>query len=232
MSTTFSLYPFTKEAYEIPLASWHLRESNNDNLKFCIAYLVVAFRIYFSNFLPDSFIALYIVTCHDIHEVLSFHLRKFEKSKMFSVRKSFAFLDNYQDILNNFHAFESSFSILICIAFTTKIPSLLISVFLAHKAQDYAVFIYTAFLSFSYITIIFYIASKVPETDNYAKEINLEILERMLLLTTKAPPSNIWRLHTSPPFTLTAWKFFSFTRDSYLSCVGTLVTYTLLMVNL
>ena len=228
-------HPFTKGRYETLLSSWHFKESNNENLKICIACLLVAFRCFFITFLPDSVIALYIITCHDIQTILSFHLRKYKKNKILSVRRLLTFLDSYQEILVNFHAFESSFCFLICLAFTTKITSLLTNVLLLNKFPDNTVFIYRAFMSFSCITIIFYIASKVAETDKHAKEINLQMLERMLFITAEFPFSNafsIWRLNTSPPFTLTVWNFFSFTRHTYLNCIGALVTYTLLLVNL
>ena len=84
------------------------------------------------------------------------------------------------------------------------------------------------------ITVITFVASKVCETDKMAKMTNLQNLECLLKIEKNlhlGEVLNVWKLNNSPPFTLTAWGFFNFSKGLYLHTIHIVITYSLLIIN-
>lgn len=78
-------------------------------------------------------------------------------------------------------------------------------------------------------------ASSVYEADKIAKRSNFTILRSLSNKVTKQTKQNVEILSQMclfPPFALTGWNFFQFTRGFYLTALGCFVTYSLLIINL
>lgn len=78
-------------------------------------------------------------------------------------------------------------------------------------------------------------ASSVYEADKIAKKSNFTILRSLSNKDSKQTKESVEILSQMclfPPFALTGWNFFQFTRGFYLTAVGCFVSYSLLIINL
>lgn len=235
LTVAFILYPFSQNHYDKFISKFFYRDLKSKNLKYFILYAGTIVHHSFMILFPNTFITMYIIACHDIKVILDSHIKQLEMYLVIYNKKIIKILSDYQNILSGIQAFESTFNTLIFVCFISKITTLLASVLLSATHGQGIFSCYIIIVNFMFITIIFQAASSVSKYDTFANYLNLKSLERIFLTNTHIPLSNlitIWRLNNSPAFTLTAWEFFCFTRDSYLCCLGSLITYILLLKNL
>lgn len=93
------------------------------------------------------------------------------------------------------------------------------------------------FLIFNFIlfSATIFNASSVYEADKIAKKSNFAILRSLSVKNSKQTKESIEILSQMclfPPFALTGWNFFQFTRGFCLTSLGCFVTYSLLIINL
>lgn len=228
------LYPYSEKRYDYLIFSFYSSYLNSKTLKHFVLYIDTFVHEYFHHLLPNSLIILYIITCHDIAVILSSHVKRLEMDSLVCTKRLFKLFNDYQNILSSIQAFESTFNMLIFVSFISKITTLFTSIVLSASYFSLMFVSFNIIVNFAYITLIFEAAESISEYDKIAKEFSLKILEKMLTNTHVSISKifTIWRSNNSPAFTLTAWRFFSFTRESYLSCLGTIITYSLLIKNL
>ncbi|GFU47333.1 uncharacterized protein NPIL_82141 [Nephila pilipes] len=89
-----------------------------------------------------------------------------------------------------------------------------------------------ALLSFLFVAVA---ASSVHEASKNAKDIQQRMTKRILASEENNNNKDIFLLlvsNDSPPLILTAWGFFPFNRGLIFSAIGTVLTYSLLMMHI
>ncbi|GBM31894.1 hypothetical protein AVEN_219780-1 [Araneus ventricosus] len=87
-------------------------------------------------------------------------------------------------------------------------------------------------LSFLCITLA---ASRVGDATKNAKRVQEKMLQRALPLAQRADREELLLLFAtqkSPTFTLTAWGFFTFTKGLILPAIGSISTFSLLILQM
>lgn len=95
--------------------------------------------------------------------------------------------------------------------------------------------IFYLIFNFIFFSATAFNASSVYEADKIAKKSNFTILRSLSNNDSKQTKQSIEILSQMclfPPFALTGWDFFQFTRGFYLTALGCFVTYSLLIINL
>lgn len=226
----FRLYSLNDEKCTQLMEKLFLEKLHNRNIKLFLTIVFIVGSESIIILLPHAFIALYIVTCHEIKIVLDS-----TKATSTCYGKTLKFLDNYSFLLSKFEKFNSVCSMPIFIAFTNRITVLFLSILLVSSNMTKYAFIYNIIFISIVLATLFFVASNVMKADKSVKKINLDKLQRLLIIgkdVHKSTEMIIWQLNNAPPLILTAWDFFAFSKNSFLVCVSSLVTYILLLMNL
>ncbi|GFU47325.1 uncharacterized protein NPIL_82101 [Nephila pilipes] len=78
-------------------------------------------------------------------------------------------------------------------------------------------------------------ASDVYEASKYARDVQKDMLKRILRSEEKIDIRELVylsMLHNTPPFILSAWGVFNFTKGLFLSAFGSILTYSLLIMHI
>ncbi|GBN88080.1 hypothetical protein AVEN_257817-1 [Araneus ventricosus] len=103
--------------------------------------------------------------------------------------------------------------------------------FLKNYSLSGQFFALRAVLSFLCVSLA---ASRVHEACKNTKDIQEEMMKKIIVSDEKHKKEFLLLLvtHNSPPFTLSAWGFFYFDRGLILSAIGSILTYSLLILQL
>ena len=100
-----------------------------------------------------------------------------------------------------------------------------------YSATDISMFV----IDFALFTGITFAASSVNQTDKLAKESNLEVLRSLSKRHRKKTKESVEILSDvchAPAFALSGWNLFDYTTRFYLTAIGCLITYSLLIIKL
>lgn len=200
----------------------------------CLYYILGMVYETVSYVFPACFVVLYVILCHDMQAALILHVQKKNINNCSDHSYVTQYFSYYKSVLSVIKAFESLMSLPVFVTYVSYMISLWMSVLFVTHEKDPVTY-YLIVRSFLIITAISFAASGVSESDKAARESNLECFEELLETTDVHCLQKIakyWRLNNAPPYTLSGWGCFAFTKGNYLSAVGYLVTYTLLIMSI
>lgn len=231
ISVVYKLYPFTDEEYSRVLSSVYFLDLENESLVKVLAIFLTVWRQAYVIFMPNCLVTMYVITCNYMKNILHFYVQK----KISGKENSTDCLNFYSYIQNIFQSFESTFSLPIFIAFSSNLANLLLSILIFKRGEENIPSVCMAVINTVALSLTMLSASSVHEADKTAKEENLDCLETMIKPCRCIQFKEImklWRTNNSQAFSLSAWGFFSFTKGLYLTSMGCMVTYILLLVNM
>ena len=231
----FQLYPFTEEGYAQLNSRFSIEKLHNKIISIIIAFFTTVLSSAIYSLLPHSFIALYVILCNMLHTIIILYTKEAKREEVQDPKHILKRFSYYMSAMQIFQFFEEIFSKIIFVVFSGFVISLILRLTVTSEMElnfSFEVLIIFDVVSISFICLV---ASRVNEADKAAKEVNLQYLEMLLkhgnqLQLDKA--FHIYRLSSAPAFALSAWGFFCFTKGLYLSVLGGIVTYTLLVVKL
>ncbi|GFQ76085.1 uncharacterized protein TNCT_674521 [Trichonephila clavata] len=231
----------------LTLQTFHLSEGKN-----ClVVYPLVFFYDLALYVLPTALAALYVFLCYCLRKVLNRQTtlltRKItSKSNWLDIQYIENVLKTYDKTIFVLKCFEKSFSIPIFLLQVSDWVGLF-SCFLRLDPLNQApelktlmnsyklgiiFFAIRALLSFSCVSLA---ASSINVADRTAKEAHEEMWKRVLA-STKNEDVNTLVLSVvarhGPPFMLTAWGFYPFTKGLVLAALGSIMTYSLLALQI
>ena len=235
-------YDYSVEESEIILRvfTFNAVRSLNENYRYLslMIWHTYGFLLNFGHFLIYYFALFYIIICLYMTMLLSRHIEINKRILKFSFVTSVdcdACFIRYHSIIMTlkeinlklaFPAFlESGFH-----AGTVLYAAL--NVFKNHySATDISMFV----VNFALFTGITFAASSVNQTDKLAKESNLEVLRSLSRKDRKKTKESVEILSDichAPAFALSGWNLFDYTTRFYLTAIGCLITYSLLIIKL
>lgn len=187
---------------------------------------------------PCCFVMLYVLLCNYMEEILLQYGRKqlivmTHDINYDVLEKNIAY---YNLIIATLHSLEKVMSFPVFIVFSCN--SLGVFSWLAwsliHGMSTVKVSI-TISYSFIIFCLISIAASKVREADTFARYTISQLLQKTPVSENDSELDIKIRylgIHIHPPFTLTAWGYFHFTRGFLFVALGNLLTYALLIINM
>lgn len=226
------VYPHGKHTFNSTNKSISSREVSSSASYTLLAYYFV------SKIFPSCFIALYITLCVHFKLILCTHAKKIFTNiskKNTSPWYISEYFKRYNSILTLLQNFES----------TMNFPAFLI---LFKEAQAFFFIIYSlkstpqipifSFFILSHNLVCFVLlpifAATVNEADIFVKNNNLNLLQKISAeeLSALDMKFTLLNMNKESAFVLTAWRFFNFTRSFFLSALGSIITYALLMTDI
>lgn len=229
------LYPFTDNIYGSILQYFYFPIFGNRYLTTSLACIAVFIYRAFTDLLPQSFIVLYIILCQDMHTILKLYVRRNNVADAQSEQSTFRWFNYYDFVLNAFQSFESVFSMSILIVLSQLFIDIIMMIFIIIKSGEIFVDFCRTIFNIILITLLILVTSKVSETDNMAKQANLQNLEILMKINKHFQLDKvvkIWRINNSPAFAFTAWGCFRLRKSVYLAIINVIITYTLLVLSL
>lgn len=233
---------FIAMSFEEPLfLVWYAYKMENS---IYFKYFIAIVRFFAHSFLNPFFIhlvsLLYCELCRRCTVILRYNRFAAESllCRQFSIKDVLSQIQNRRkavDIINTFQNTFSLFATFICFA-TIGCCFSVISYFLNYKAEYRNPAIYESIFYFfvSLINLLFIVecASAVPREMQCQSELHSKIAETEIFDKISTQNSNMARnfLH-EPKVTLSASELFFFTRKISLSVIGSMLTYSLLLVN-
>lgn len=236
------IFPISESKYNESINVYFFNFINSSKCDCYYLYYGITFIfIGFSSTLISCTILLYILICIHFEKVLlTFSVKNTEInfSKRVSHNSVLSRFYIYDSILNTMKLFESTMTIPIFICFFSSSFDAFYGMLLLIKRFNKAslfndlVIVVRGLISFCLIS---YMAGSVNQADRIAKDSNALILRNnfpVSKLTKLDSKMNLLHENNKPPFALTAWGFFEFKRNFFLSAIGSLLTYTLLFINI
>ncbi|GBN87552.1 hypothetical protein AVEN_233592-1 [Araneus ventricosus] len=208
----------------------------------CITMLFYQFATYT---LRTCLAVLYVILCFHysklLHKLSKIPYKVSDSSVPNSIRYHFI---TYESIIKALKSFENTMSLPIflieigdCIAMFycfVKMDPFHQSEerwFLKNYSLSGQFFALRAVLSFLCVSLA---ASRVHEACKNAKDVQEEMMKKLIASDEEHKKEFLLLLvtHNSPPFTLSAWGFFYFDRGLILSAIGSILTYSLLILQL
>lgn len=78
LTVAFILYPFSQNHYDKFISKFFYRDLKSKNLKCFILYTGTIVHHSFRILFPNTFITMYIISCHDIKVILDSHIKQLE----------------------------------------------------------------------------------------------------------------------------------------------------------
>ncbi|GFT94081.1 uncharacterized protein NPIL_148751 [Nephila pilipes] len=201
--------------------------------------------------LPTTVAVTYVIICHFLSDLLKLHARRGSKRA-----DSLCYKFEYNYIRNYLMVYEYIIKALKSLERTLSLPIFLIEVcdcmgifygfvkldsigkFSLQRSYVESHFLKITFVSLralvSYLCVSF-AASSIHDASKNAKDVQEEMLKRILVSEQKNDSKGMFLLfvaHNGPPFTLSAWGFFNFTKGTVLATAGSILTYSLLMLQI
>lgn len=242
ISTCVSIiYPYDERKYkgilEMYLFGYDFK--NDQFVIFTVCLLCFSCTLFFVTF-PSFLTIFYITICHYLWSVICRHrelnLRQLSVQEI-DILDIYACFKRYKKITSVLQKFEDTMSLLIFIVFAKSTIGIFNGLICLLKKTCFSsmnsitFWVIHSFIQFSIILIF---ATLVNEADVNARQTNDEIIERLPASRISVLNMKITLLNKNnkTAFTLTGWKFFSFTRNFFLTSVGCILTYALLIINL
>lgn len=215
----------------------------NGNIHWAIAlfaFIMRQFAMNYGNFLVQYFVIFYIIVCRCMKLILTRHSDKNEftiKRRFITVEQCKNCFIRYRTILSAFNSVNSILGFPIFLGTSYIACEILLSGLKIWKF-GYEILFRDIFLfvrHFSLFTAVTFTASDVSEADNEAKNSHIQIMRTLTSEDRRQIKEDIEGLSQmcySPPFVLRGWGFFEFTKRFYVTAIGCLTTYTLLIINL
>lgn len=207
---------------------------------FCI---VTLFYVHYVIFFVYYFALFYISVCYRMTIIL---YRNVELNKSITEKCLIRALHcddcfrRYDSILTLFNTINSvlSFPIFLNCSFCA-IAMFYVTITIVSESKDNLqrdlTAIYALIINFIIFTATVFAASTVYEADKKVKKSNIKILRSLSKEARKEIKESIEVLSHilySPPFALTGWDIFEFTKTFYFTAAGCYLTYSLLLINL
>ncbi|GBN91599.1 hypothetical protein AVEN_11814-1 [Araneus ventricosus] len=154
------------------------------------------------------------------------------------------YLESYESVTKAMKSFENAMSFLIFLIEASDFVSIFYCFikldpfhqakresFLKNHAPAVIFHFLRALLSFLWVSLA---ASSLHEASKTTKEVQEKIMKEMII-SDEANSKQLLRLfvvHNSPAFTLSAWGFFHFSKGMVLAAVGSILTYSLLILQI
>lgn len=204
------------------------------------AFIIYEFVVQYGYFFVNYFVHFYIIVCRYLMLILSKHVETNEriiKRRFTNYKNCDICFIRYDAILNLFHTVNSTLGFPIFLGIGYSACAILLSAMNIWNYQDDVSVSTICFLLSSFIlfTATVFAASAVNETDKKAKRSNIRILQSLSnkeRSQLKESIVGLYQMCYSPPFALTGWDIFEFTKSFYVASFGCFATYALLIINL
>lgn len=238
----FYCVTFIAMSFKEPLfLVWYAYKMENSiYFKYCIAIVRFCAHSFLNPFLIHLVSLLYCELCRRCTVILRYNRFAAESLlfRQFSKKDVLNQIQNRRkamDIINTFQNTFSLFATFICFA-TISCCFSVISYFLNYKAEYPYPAIYESIFYFfvPLINLLFIVecASAVPREMQCQSEVHSKIAETEIFEKISTQNSNMARnFLREPKVTLSASELFFFTRKISLSVIGSMLTYSLLLVN-
>lgn len=230
------IYPFTDDRYDELLSYFFIPNIGSKYLTRGIVFTLCSIYHALVDLLPQCFITLYVILCHYMHTILIMYIKRNKATKAQCKARIIKWFDYYQSVMHTFELFEKNFSLSMYLVFSKSVIDTFFNVMYIYvNGIEVSIDVCRVVVNFISITSVTFVASQFSETDKIAKATNLENLEVLLKIDKQLQFDKvlkIWKLNNSPPCTLSAWGFFSFSKNLYLNVIHIVITYSLLVINL
>lgn len=234
------LYPYNTVRYKAYFSNYVFGFTvENTQITFYVVCLTHFLYTTFIVTFPSSLVSLYIVLCQHLQMGMSAHTKR-NRQLLSSHRVTSSDISKcfkrYNSILSIFQEFERSMAFLIFVAFSKSVYEIfriLLILSKSIKAYGMKYFIVCSIHSLVHFIVISFLASSVHDADVLARDTNADILERMPIdgISDINMKFTFLNKNNATAFTLTGWKFFSFTRGFFLVACGCILTYAVLVIN-
>lgn len=203
-----------------------------------LSYFIHQFMVQYGYFFVIYFVNFYVIVCRYMVLILSRHVEINEriiKRRFTTSRNCDICFIRYDSILIIFDAINSILGFPIFLASCYNVCEILLATLNIWKNGISFTEMYLLLNSYLLFTATVFTASAVNEVDKRAKKSNFRILQSLSNKErNQIKESNIglFQMCCSPPFALTGWDIFDFTKNFYISTIGCFATYSLLIINL
>ena len=234
-------YDVTETKLIAHIFTFTLLDSNNIHRSAALfAYHIYNFTWQYYFLFTCYFALFYVIICLCMTTVLQKHatVNSFILKRRLTILTSNNAIDDcfarYNLILETFDNINSLLSFTIFLQCCFNISGMFWVTYRIRKGPCKISFmdILLLIINFILFTATVFSASNVHEADKKAKKSNFNVLRLLGDINMKQNIEIISHVCHFPPFTLTGWNFFEFTRSFYLTALGCFVTYSLLIINL
>lgn len=208
--------------------NWYIKKS---------AVHLLYFAKHFTGLFVYCFLGFYMIVCRCMVIALCRHVRV-NKTLLKSVTSKdidMCFWRHYW-ILGTFRVLNSVLSYPVFLSNIFNICGIFYAFIMMLKWKRIDLEIFSVLiLNFTAFTASTFSASAVNEADKIAKLTDVKLLQSLIVSDkqrTKGSIEIFWQMCHEPPFSLSGWNFFEYTGGFYLTAVGTMITYSLLVINL
>ncbi|KAF8786127.1 hypothetical protein HNY73_007889 [Argiope bruennichi] len=239
--------PFVEEGCRLLVKYYTLDLFDLSRVQNCnILYFIMAWNQFTIYTLRTCVVVLYIIICCLMRNVLNAHSENgSQKISNNSSSSDYICLNQYFTTYDNIIECLKSLEKLMSFPIFLIQISECFSIFYGFVIKDYDIrkswmksfsigIAYDSILSLISFLCVSFAASSIHEASKNAKEVQEKMLKRILTSRQQRNNQELLRLfitRTSPPFTLSAFGFFHFTRGMILSAVGSVLTYSLLIIQ-
>ncbi|GBN88082.1 hypothetical protein AVEN_51316-1 [Araneus ventricosus] len=218
----------------------HVSEGQNCNfMRFLLIF--IQFPVISMN---TATAVLYVLLCCFSRNILKEYLSNGEKVSPLDCRSFKRYLIFYEQIFEVLSSLEASLSFPILLTVSNNCAFIFYCFMaldpfgkspwpLAEHFYNFTTLTFLiSLLSFLCVTLA---ASSVGDETKNAKQIQEKLLQRVLASTRKPDRDELMVLfvtHKRPAFTLTAWGFFTFTKGLILPAIGSISTFSLLILQI
>lgn len=241
-SIFLAIYPYDEERYYKSLKHLFPGTSyiNNSGAFYAAVPLYIISKVY-THVFPTAFAVFYIILCERLQLILLKYVKKIREITFYKVKTDDfdQCWNRYSNIIMVLQYFELIMSFPVFIVAFMDAQGIFIGLLLCMTNIEQFESVTKPSIFFSNLqnlvnlcAILFY-ASGVNERDTLARRSNVQLLGRCSSVDILSLDKKINRLSASnePPFVLTGWGFFKFTRTFILSALGCIMTYALLIIN-
>lgn len=241
LSIILYAYPYDQEKSKFIFSVITFDSRYTDWRVTLLTWHVYYFEMHYQYFFTCALALFYIIVCRYMMLILSRHVdinKTILKMRFISAADCDICFIRYEAIISTFDTINSllSFPIFLesCYSACGVLWGLLM--ILMHQEDEIAAkdFLFS-FTNFVLFTAISFASSAVNEIDKMAKKTNLKILRSLNKAErnkTKEGVEILSQTCHAPAFTLTGWNVFEYTKGFYLTALGCLTTYTLLVIDL
>ncbi|GFU47329.1 uncharacterized protein NPIL_82121 [Nephila pilipes] len=225
----------------------YVKDGNNCSVLFIVIFL----RQFFVYTLRTAVTVIYVIICCSLRNLL--HTNSKLGAKMIADPNAKIdytnfkiYLQTHVRIVSVLKSFEKTMSLPIFLIVFSDFMAVLYGVVrldplnnLPEYENRVLVYIYAiAFISLRGMVSFLCInlaASDVHEASKYARDVQKDMLEWIIISGQKIDIPKLVHLstiHNSPPFILSAWGVFNFTKGLFLIAFGTVLTYSLLIMQI
>lgn len=222
---------FTFDTVDLIYVDW--------KLAFFYWYLV-QMALYYGTFFTYCFQILYIMICYNIEIILRRLVeinKKILKLNNVTARQCATCFNLYDSILSMLHSINSilSYAIFVVNSYNVSFVVWGIIIVLSTGKNVPGIVTFHLIVNFILFSATSFAASVVHDADKEAKNLNVKLLISLNTEDRKQMKGNIelWsQICHAPAFALTGWDFYEFTRGFYLTALGCITTYSLLIATI